>query len=117
MRAAKLLLSKGELPEGLSKEALRGAAAGVVVATMGRLFSEESQLPVLSDLIRAVAKIAEQSEPLAGAMLARVCYLGPNDVTDSIRRLVHDDKVAGSDKVAKLQVTPEALFKVAKIPL
>jgi hypothetical protein len=117
MRAAKLLLDKGELPDDLTKEALRVAAAGVVVATMGRLFSDEEQLAALRDFVRAAATVATRSAPLASAMLARVCYLGPADVTDTIRRLVHDEKVQGWEAISKLSTEPAALAKADAIVL
>lgn len=116
MRAAKLLLGDDELPEDISKENLRGMVSGVVVVTVSRLVSED-QDTVLRDLIRVAAKVAARSEPLASAMLGRVCYLGQGDLTDSIRRLVHDEKVEGSDRVAKLPVSDTDLTKIDKIVL
>jgi hypothetical protein len=117
VRAAKLLLGKDELPEDLSKEGLRDAAAGVVVVMVGRLFSDEDQGAVLRDLIRATAKLAKRSEALAGAMLARVCFVSTGDLTDSIRRLVHDERVEGWEQIVKLPVSTKDLAKIDKIAL
>lgn len=113
MRAARMLLDKGEIDPTTSKDLLKDIGCVCVTVTVGRLYEETDPLDALRRFVRAVGRMAALSQPIASGMLSRVAYLGPGDVTDTLRRLVHDDRVDGSDAILGLDVSKAALAKAA----
>lgn len=109
MRAARLLLEKGEIAPDMTAKVLREIAGAVVAAVLGSLYSKADPLAPLRQFVRALAQVVARDSKLATSMLTRVCYLGPADTVDMIRRLVHEERVEGSDAVIALDTSKETL--------
>lgn len=118
MRAAKILLEKGELsPDLTTKKALRELGGALVAVTLGRLYSEPDMLAPLRSFVRAVARLIDRDKSIATSVLTKVCFLGPAETADTIRRLVHEERVEGSASILALDTSKVALDAAAKVDL
>lgn len=105
MKAARILLEKGvlpdecpagtppdKIPEPLTKEKLRDIAWAAVALTIDRLkghaLGSDEATAVVTDFIRGAGKVAPRSFVLAAAMLTRLHYFGPSWATEAVRRAI-----------------------------
>jgi len=118
VRAARLLLDKGEWsPDLTTKKLIRELGGALVAVTLGRLYGESDLLSPLRLFVRAVARLSERDKTVATAVLTKVCYLGPAETADTIRRLVHEEKVDGSESILGLDISKAAFEASAKLAL
>ena len=125
MKAARILLGEGKLPEGKDGAPLElGKLTKLAFAAVDMIVDEcrgsggrdAQALRALTRVIRAAAAVSDLDVLVAGAMVARLAYFGPAWSTAAAMQVCEDPTIEGGAKLkAALVAASGKLAKVDKL--